>query len=291
MAGWALAAKLAGGALKMYGAQKQAKNQERAMAEAQAAQDQYNSEMDAWNQGNANAAHASAMAAYEARRARELALLQDQGATQDQLMAHDKQMRDDMIAEAQGFNLENYQAGVAANTEAAQTQGQQALDAARATREGPNTEGRSTAFKEAAAQAMAAADAGGDKHLRGMTKLTGRTRTRDGESAASRNMMTNAAAGGLEKDHLEKMGELRQRRLGYVKPEAPSGPADHSGRPEEPEMEINTSGSGNKLSALGSAIGAAGGWLGGYSGSPNAYTSNVDVAKGWLGKAGKLLGK
>ena len=110
--------------------------------------------------------------------------------------------------------------------------------------------------------AMAGADTGGDTRNAGMSKLTGRTRERGGEAEASRRMGTKAAAGNLQKDHLGKMSDMRQRRLGYVAPQAPSGPGGgDDGRPQEPEMEIQTSGTGNKISALGSAIGAAGGWL------------------------------
>jgi len=265
--GWSLAAKLAGAGLKAYGARKQQKASDRAMSEAQAAQDQYNSEMSAWQQQQANAAHGRAMAAYNERRARELALLKDQGASQEELFQHDKAMRDEQMAEAQNFDYANYQEGVAENQGAAQAEGQGALDDARATREGPNTEGRSTAFKEAAAAAMAGADTAGDTRNAGMSKLTGRTRERGGETSASRRMGTKAAAGNLEKDHLGKMADMRQKRLAYNPPSAPSGPRDLSGMPQEPEMEIQTSSSGNKLSALGSAVGAAGGWLGGKGNS------------------------
>jgi len=285
--GLSLAANLAGGALKAYGGKKQAKANDRAMSEAQAAQDQYNSEMDAWNQGQANAAHGAAMAAYNERRARELALLKDQGASQEELFQHDKAMRDEQMAEAQNFDYGNYQEGVAENQGAAQAEGQGALDESRATREGPNMEGRSTAFREAATAAMARADAAGDTRNAGMSKLTGRTRERGGETSASRRMGTKAAAGNLEKEHLGKMADMRQRRLGYTPERAPSGPADLSGRPQEPEMEIQTSSSGNKLSALGSAVGAAGGWLGGSSRVGGDTVSN----SAWLsGKLGGLFG-
>ncbi len=296
--GWALGAKLLGGGMKAMGAKKQQKANDRAMDEARAAESKYNDEVTAWEQqqadaqhAHAQAAHAAAMAQYNKQREAELNVLKNQGATQEELFEHDKGMRDQMMAEAQNFNVENYGAGVAENQEAAQAEGQQALDAARETREGPNMEGRSTAFREAATKAMAGADAAGDTRNAGMSKLTGRTRDRGGEVSSERRMGVNAASGNQVKDHIGKMGDMRGNRLGYVKPQAPTGPGprvDLSTRPQEPEMEIQTSSSGNKLSALGSAVGAAGGWLGGTSpGANGAMQSNSS----WLsGKVGGLFG-
>jgi len=283
--GWATGLSLAGKGLGFLGQRKQQKANDRAYEEAQAAQNKYNDELEAWENAERQRAHGAAMAAYNAQRAAEMRVLMDQGATQQQLADHDKKMRDEFMAEADAFGIENYNAGVAENTSAAQAEGQAALDEARETREGPNTEGKSTAFKEAAAAAMAKADARGDARNESMGKLTGRTRVRQGEETAARNMGTMGAAGAREAQHLQEMAAMRQRRLGYVAPQAPTGPADTSTRPKEPEMEIQTSSSGNKLAGLGQAIGSVGSWMGGgHMGSNGKWTSNSSAAKGWMGK-------
>ena len=77
------------GALGNY---KQEKANNAAMDEANSAMDKYNMDMQAYNDAQAQAAHGSAMAAWQAQRDRELAMLKDQGATMDELYAHDQQL-------------------------------------------------------------------------------------------------------------------------------------------------------------------------------------------------------
>ena len=290
--GLATGLSLAGKGLGFLGQKKQQKANDRAYEEAQAAQNKYNDELEAWENAERQRAHGAAVAHYNEQRAAEMRVLMDKGATSQQLADHDKKMRDEFMAEADAFGIENYNSGVAENTSAAQAEGQEALDDARATREGPNTEGRSTAFKEAADAAMAKADARGDSRNESMGKLTGRTRVRQGEEVASRNMGTMGAAGARESQHLQKMGDMRRDRLGYVAPQAPVGPPDLSTRPKEPEMEIETSSSGNKLSGLGQAVGSVGSWMGGgHMGANGTWTSNSSAAKGWMGNLGNIFGK
>jgi len=292
--GWATGLSLAGKGLGFLGQRKQQKANDRAMEEAQAAQSQYDAEVAAWEQqqrdaqhAHAAAAHARAMAQFNREREAELNVLKNQGATDAELAKHDQAMREMFMAEADAFSAQNYRSGVEDNQAAALAQGEEALGEYREGREGPNMEGRSQAFREAAEAAMAGADEGADARNAGMARLTGRTRGRQGEEVAARNLGTKGAAGSREAQYIQKMGDMRGNRLGYVAPMAPIGPGpkvDYSTRPQEPEMEIQTSSSGNKLSGLGQAIGSVGSWMGGGHMGPSGWTSNSSAAKGWMDK-------
>jgi len=291
--GLATGLSLGGKVLGFFGQKKQQKANDRAMEEAQAAQSQYDAEVAAWEQqqrdaqhAHAAAAHARAMEQFNKERAAELNVLKNQGATDAELAQHDSAMREMFMAEAEAFNFANYRGGVKENQAQAREQGSEALAEYREGREAPNTEGKSEAFQKAAAAAIRGADHGANVKNKDMAKLTGRTRGRQGEEVAARNLGTQGAAGSREAQYIQKMGDMRGRRLGYVAPMAPTGPGpkiDYSTRPEEPEMEIQTSSSGNALAGLGQAMGSAGSWLGGGHMGPDGWTSNASAAKGWLG--------
>jgi len=253
---WGLGANLGGMVLGGIGSYIQNKNSEKALEEAQAVQAQYESDLAAYQDAKARAAHGAAMARFNAQRAAELAVLRDQGATADELAQHDYDLGRQFIEAIEVFGPEAYNAAVEENQEAAQEEGEEALAEARAERpEQATRSGSSATFKEAAANAMARADAGSDKYLSGMTKLTGRTRTRPKEEAAIRNVGLLGDTGARARAHIENMAGLRQRRLGYIPPTPPSGPSSNEGMPVEPDVEIPVSNSGNWLTAIGSLLG------------------------------------
>ncbi len=254
---WGFGANLLGMGLNAFGQHRQEKANNQAMEDAQAAMDQYNMDMDAYNNAQAQAAHGSAMAAWQAQRDRELAMLKDQGATMDQLYAQDQQMGQDFMEQVQAFGPEAFQESIASNTEAANEEQNEVLEQA-VEDQGEATAG-SSSFQEAAANAMAEANAGAQEHSEGLAGLTGVTRIHQGEDMAGMNMGIIGSDGERVKDYITKMGELRQRRLGYAPPQAPSGPRDTSGMPQEPDMEIETNNTGNWMSALGGMLSSGAG--------------------------------
>ncbi len=74
---WGFGANLLGMGLNAFGQHRQEKANNQAMEDAQAAMDQYNMDMDAYNNAQAQAAHGAAMAEWQAQRDRELAMLKD----------------------------------------------------------------------------------------------------------------------------------------------------------------------------------------------------------------------
>ena len=254
---WGFGANLVGMGLGALGNYKQEKANNAAMEEAQGAMDQYNMDMGAYNDAQAQASHGAAMAAWQAQQDRELAMLRDQGATMDQLYGQDQQMGQDFMEQVQAFGPEAFQASIDSNTEAANQEQNEVLEQA-VEDQGEVTAG-SSSFQEAAANAMAGANAGAQENSEGLAGLTGVTRMHQGEDMAGMNMGIIGSDGEKVKDYITKMGEFRQRRLGYAPPQAPSGPRDTSGMPQEPDMEIETNNTGNWVSALGSMLSSGAG--------------------------------
>jgi hypothetical protein len=243
--------------LGAFGNYKQEKANNQAMEDAQGAMDQYNMDMDAYNNAQAQASHGAAMAAWQAQRDRELAMLKDQGATMDQLYGQDQQMGQDFMEQVQAFGPEAFQASIDSNTEAANQEQNEVLEQA-VEDQGEVTAG-SSSFQEAAAEAMAGANENAQANSGRLAGLTGVTRMHQGEDMAGMQMGVIGSDGERVKDYITKMGELRQRRLGYAPPQAPSGPRDTSGMPQEPNMEIETNNTGNWMSALGSMLSSGAG--------------------------------
>jgi hypothetical protein len=254
---WGFGANLLGMGLNAFGGHRQEKANNAAMDEANAAMDKYNMDMQAYNDAQSQAAHGAAMAEWQAQRDRELAMLKDQGATMDELYAHDQQMGEDFMEQVAAFGPEQSQEAIDANTAAANEEQTAVLDQAQA-EQGEVTAG-SSSFQEAAAEAMAGANENANANSGRMAGLTGVTRMRDGEDRAGMQMGVIGSSGERAKDYITKMGEFRQRRLGYAPPRAPSGPRDTSGMPQEPDMEIQTSNKGNWMSALGSMLSSGAG--------------------------------
>lgn len=254
--GWGFGANLLGMGLNAFGQHKQEKANNAAMDEANAAMDKYNMDMQAYNDAQAQAAHGAAMAEWQAQRDRELAMLKDQGATMDELYAHDQQMGEDFMAQVAAFGPEQAQEAIDANTAEANEEQTAVLEQAQA-EQGEVTSG-SSSFQEAANRAMEGANENANANSGRMAGLTGVTRMRDGEDKAGMQMGVIGSSGERAKDYIQKMGDLRQRRLGYAPPRAPSGPADTSGMPQEPDMEINVDNKGNWASALGSILSSGG---------------------------------
>jgi hypothetical protein len=167
------------------------------------------------------------------------------------------------MEQMENFSGENAQAAIDENTAAANAEQAAALEGARAER-GEVSEHASDAFKQASAEAMEASDAKSDKFSKGLAGLTGVTRGRKGEDQAQMDIGVLGGSGDRARKHIENMGAMTQRRLGYHRPAAPSGPASREGMPQEPDMEIPVSDKGNKLSSLGSIIGAGANAWGGY---------------------------
>lgn len=250
---WGLGANLIGQGLGFAGQYLQGKANEKTMAEAQAAEDQYNMAVQAWQDEQARAAHGRAMAEWEAARARELAILKDQGATQDELYAHDQDLARQFMEQVARFGPEEAQAQIDENTAAAIAEQGEAIEGARAER--PEVAAHmSDAFQKAAADAMAKQDAVADNYSTGLAGLTGVTRLRPKENLAAMTIGTIGNKGDRIRDYIEKMGQLRQRRLGYNPPSPPSGPGSDAGRPVEPDMEFTTPNTGNWVSAIGSLL-------------------------------------
>ena len=254
---WGFGANLLGMGLGALGQHKQEKANNAAMDEANAAMDKYNMDMQAYNDAQAQAAHGAAMAEWQAQRDRELAMLKDQGATMDELYAHDQQLGEDFMAQVEAFGPEAFQESIDANTEAANQEQNEVLEQA-VEDQGEVTAG-SSSFQEAAADAMAGANESAQANSERLSGLTGVTRIHQGEDMAGMQMGVLGSSGERARDYIQKMGELRQRRLGYAPPQAPSGPRDTSGMPQEPDMEIETNNTGNWMSALGGMLSSGAG--------------------------------
>lgn len=289
--GWSTALQLGGLALGALGNYKNAQAEYKAQQQAQALQDQYKNDLQAWQDAQAGAGNARAMLEYQRQldywnrqREAELAVLKDKGATDAQLAAHEQKLAADFMENMKAFDPEALAAGIEENRVARQELQNEALDSYKATRDAGmdlSNSGFSQDYQDAMAEGMAEADATGSEYAEGMADLSSYGDAREGEQSALRDIsLEQGYAGERAKALIEKLAKLRQDGLGYVvapEPLPPAGGGGASGRPVEPSAEIKVPSKWGWVGALGSVLGSVGSIFGAakpkYSGSTSSGVS------------------